>query len=126
VSPNMRVKDFQVLTDVVSDHAALYVEFEWFLLNLSLKYWQESTEIENVLAEKSRIERVISEEYIKCPKDIEYNQFVLDFIKQHGREIVYTDDYNYDIDIPDEQYEINIDTIINKYRRKNLNNPKSE
>jgi exonuclease III len=28
VSPNMRVKDFQVLTDVVSDHAALYVEFE--------------------------------------------------------------------------------------------------
>lgn len=92
----------------------------------SLKYWQESTEIENVLAEKSRIERVISEEYIRYPKDIEYNQFVLDFIKKHGREIVYTDDYNYDIDIPDEQYEINIDTIINKYRRKNLNTPKSE
>ncbi|MDE2188756.1 MAG: hypothetical protein KGJ35_03465, partial [Patescibacteria group bacterium] len=26
-SPNIKVKSFQVLTDVVSDHAALYLEF---------------------------------------------------------------------------------------------------
>lgn len=84
----------------------------------SLKHWQESIDIENILAEKARIERVISDEYVKSTTYKEYNQFVLDFIKKYGREIVYTNIYNYDIEFPDEHYELNVDTIINKYNLK--------
>lgn len=84
----------------------------------SLKNWGESTDLQNISAEKSRIERVISDIYTKSKSDTEYNQFVLNFIKEHGREIVYEDTYTYDVPIPDEPYELNVNTIIDKLHRK--------
>lgn len=84
----------------------------------SLKHWKESTSGENISAEKARLDRVISDIYTKSRVDMDYNQFVLDFIKEHGEEIVYGNEYTYDIDIPDEFTELNIDTIIDKYHRK--------
>lgn len=89
-----------------------------FLAFASLKHWNEPTDIPNISAEKSRIERVISDQYIKSDSEKEYNQFVLDFIREHGREIVYEDTWNYDIEIPDEGYELNVNTLIDKYTRK--------
>lgn len=89
-----------------------------FLAFASLKQWNEPTDIPNISAEKSRIERVISDQYIKSDSDVEYNQFVLNFIKEHGEEIVYDDVWSYDIEVPDEGYELNVNTIIDKMTRK--------
>ena len=89
-----------------------------FLAFASLKNWNEPTDFPNISAEKSRIERVISDQYIKSKSEKEYNQFVLDFIREHGEEIVYTDQWTYDIEIPEEPYELNVNTIIDKYTRK--------
>lgn len=84
----------------------------------SLKQWGENTDLENISAEKARIERIISDAYTKTKDTTEYNQYVLNFIKEHGREIVYGDKYTYDIAFPDDPYELNIDIIIDKYHRK--------
>ena len=84
----------------------------------SLKQWNEPTDLANISAEKSRIERVISDIYTKSKDETEYNQYVLNFIKEHGREIVYEDTYTYDVEIPDEGYELNVDVIIDKFKRK--------
>lgn len=84
----------------------------------SLKHWNEPTDFDNISAEKARIERVIADIYSKTTDDTEYNQYVLNFIKEHGREIVYEDTYTYDIPFSDDSYELNIDTIIDKYHRK--------
>ena len=89
-----------------------------WLAYASLKNWHEPTDVENVLFEKARLERVISDLFVKDKKDIDYNQYVLNFIKEHGREVVYEDTYTYDVSIPDEQYEMNINTLIDKYTRK--------
>ena len=90
---------------------------QW-LAYASLKNWNEPTDLANISAEKSRIERVITDIYTKSKDETEYNQYVLNFIKEHGREIVYDDTYCYDISIPDEGYELNIDVIIDKMHRK--------
>lgn len=84
----------------------------------SLKNWEEPTNPENIAVEKSRIDRVISDIFIKNKLDIDYNQFVLDFIKENGREIVYGNEYTYDVPIPDEYTELNVNTIIEKMHRK--------
>ena len=58
----------------------LYQKKEDCLLLLayaSLKAWNESTNPENVSAEKSRLERVISDIFTKTKIDIDYNQFIL-------------------------------------------------
>jgi hypothetical protein len=89
-----------------------------WLAYASLKNWNEPTDLQNISVEKSRIERVISDIYTKANDDTEYNQFVLNFIKEHGREIVYEDTYTYDVPIPDEPYEMNVNTLIDKYKRK--------
>jgi hypothetical protein len=84
----------------------------------SLKNWEESTSKENLSAEKSRLERVISDLFCKHKVDMDYNQFVLDFVKEHGREIVYGDEYTYDVEIPDEYSELNVNVMIDKLQRK--------
>lgn len=89
-----------------------------WLAYASLKQWNEPTDLQNIAIEKSRIERVISDIYTKSNDDTEYNQYVLNFIKENGREIVYGDKYTYDISLPDEPYELNVDVIIDKYNRK--------
>lgn len=89
-----------------------------WLAYASLKNWNEPTSLENIAYEKSRIERVISDIYAKSRDETEYNQYVLNFIKEHGREIVYEDTYTYDVTIPDEPFEMDINTIIDKYNRK--------
>jgi hypothetical protein len=89
-----------------------------WLAYASLLNAQEPTNLENISAEKARIERVITDIYTKSKDETEFNQYILNFIQEHGKEIVYADTYNYDISIPDEVYEMNIDTIIDKYNRK--------
>jgi hypothetical protein len=84
----------------------------------SLKQWGEPTDSNNLMGEKARLERVISDIFRGNKVDMDYNQFVLDFIKEHGRNIVYGNEYTYDIPIPDDFTELNVDTIINKYNRK--------
>lgn len=84
----------------------------------SLKQWGESTDPNNLFAEKSRLDRIISEAFCKSTSDMDYNQFVLDFIKQHGREIVYENNYTYDTPIQDDYTELNIEMIIDRYNKK--------
>lgn len=83
-----------------------------------LKWLNKPTALENISKEKSRIERVISDLYTKSDSEIEYNRYILNFVKEHGREIVYDSTYDYDVQIPDEGYEINLDVIIDKFNRK--------
>ena len=84
----------------------------------SLKQWNEPTNPENLSAEKSRLERVVTDIFTKTNIDIDYNQFILEFIKEHSKEIIYGNSYTYDVDIPDEYTELNVNTIIEKYHRK--------
>lgn len=79
----------------------------------SLKQWDESTEPHNIDAEKARIERIIEQFYLDA-SDTEYNAFVLSWIKENGRELVYTDKYTYDVDLPDDMRDTNIDLFCRK------------
>lgn len=85
----------------------------------SLKQWNEPTDPDNIHAEKSRLDRVISDIFTQNRLDVDYNQFVLEFIKEHADEIVYGNEYTYDVSIADEFTELNVNTIIEKYQRKN-------
>jgi hypothetical protein len=89
-----------------------------WLAYATLKQNNKPVDVDTVIFEKSRIERVITDIYTKSPDETEFNQYVLNFIKEHGREVVYDNTYSYDIDIPDEPYQMNIDVIIDKYNRK--------
>ena len=72
----------------------------------SLKNWNESTSPNNIEAEMARLERVIEQFYLK--EDKEYNQFVLDFLKENVDEIIYGDNFLGDAVIPDKS---NADSI---------------
>lgn len=89
-----------------------------WLAYASLKQWDEPTDLENISFEKARIERVISDIYSKSKDETEFNEFCLNWIKLNGKDLVYTDKFTYDISIPDEQYELNVNTIIDKMERK--------
>ena len=95
---------------------SLYQRKEDALLCLayaSLLNWKEKTDPDNVLAEKARIERII-EEYYKSSIPQEYNSYVLGWIKEHGRELVYGSSFAYDIQIPDEVQETNVENFFRK------------
>lgn len=85
----------------------------------SLKHNGESTDIDNIAAEKFRLDRIISNEFVKSKNDKEYNQFCIDFLKENADDIVYTDKFVFDIEYPDEPYELNVDVMIDKLHRKN-------
>ena len=84
----------------------------------SLKEYDEPTTPENISAEKARLDRVITQLYLDTPDETEYNQFVLDWIQDHAEEVVYTDIWTYDVNIPDDYHELDANVIINKYQRK--------
>lgn len=74
----------------------------------SLKQWGEPTNSENIEAEKGRLER-IAEPFYKKSKD-EYNHFLISWLKENARKIVYTDEFTYDnINVPDDAFELNVD-----------------
>ena len=83
----------------------------------SLKQWGEPTTKENISAEKARLERV-GESFYTSSVDVEYNQFMLDWLKENAREIVYGDTFTYDVEIQDDYHEIDVNVIINKMKRK--------
>ena len=83
----------------------------------SLKHWGEPTDKENISAEKARLERV-GESFYKSSVDVEYNKFMLEWIKENAEEIVYGDSFTYDVSIPDDTYEIDVDVVVNKMLRK--------
>jgi hypothetical protein len=79
----------------------------------SLKHWNEPTDFDNIQAEKGRIERVAELFYKKS--DQEYNSFIISWLKENARKIVYTDEFTYDnVNIPDDVYELNIDLFCRK------------
>lgn len=73
-----------------------------------LRYLNRATDEEAVAREKARIERVIEQYYIQA-KDKEYNRFILDWIQEHAKEVVYTDAYEGDFEFPEEINETNLD-----------------
>lgn len=59
----------------------------------SLQYANEPVTEENILFEKDRIESIIQDDYISG-KPMEYNTFVLDWLKKNAHELVYTGLYD--------------------------------
>lgn len=84
----------------------------------SLKHNGESVDKENIEYESLRLQRVISDQYVKMDHNLHYNDFVKYFIKNHGRDFVFTDEFTYDPQVPDEPYELNVNVMIDKYNRK--------
>jgi len=84
----------------------------------SLKQYNEPTTLENISAEKSRLDRVITNEYINDQFDIDYNQFVLQWLSKHVSEVIHTDIWTDDINIPDDAHELDVSVLVNKYQRK--------
>ena len=77
----------------------------------SLKNAKESTDDNNIQAEKSRIER-IAEPFYKNAIAQEYNSFMLDWLKRHAKEIVYEQTFCYDQNIQDEFFELDVNKFI--------------
>lgn len=79
----------------------------------SLKQWGESTDTNNLEAEKSRLERVAEKFYLNDKKtEQEYNVFIIDWIKKNIHDLVYTDKYVFDVTIPDNAFETNINNFM--------------
>lgn len=89
-----------------------------FLAFAVLKHRGKQTDLDSVLKESARIERVISAIYEQSRLDIDYNQFILTFIKKNGEEFVYGDTWDYDIKVPDESFEMDVNVLIDKFDRK--------
>lgn len=79
----------------------------------SLKHNGESTSLDNLHAERYRLER-IAENFYKGSPDQEYNQFLIDWLRTNAHDIVYTDRFVYDVSIPDDPYDLNVDLFCRK------------
>lgn len=79
----------------------------------SLKNAGEPTDPDNIQAERYRLERV-AESYYKSAPDKEYNEWMVDWLQANAHEIVYTDRFVYDVPVPDEPYELNVDLFCRK------------
>lgn len=86
----------------------------------SLKHWGESVERENVFAEKARLERV-AESFFVSAGDVDYNEFLLDWVKANAHEIVYGEEFTYDVSIPDDSHDFNVNSLIEKEKKKSIN-----
>lgn len=84
----------------------------------SLKHWGESTDKENLSAEKARLERVAEEFYLDKNSDQEYNEFLLDWIKTNAKEIVYGNEFTYDPQIPESSIGFNLESFIEKEQKR--------
>lgn len=60
----------------------------------SLKHAGEPTDIQNVEVESDRIESIATEFYNKDKSDTEYNEFVIEWLKENADEIVYGNTFN--------------------------------
>lgn len=81
----------------------------------SLKHNHEPTDYDNIEAEKYRLERVAEKFYIKDNNkktEQEYNVFIIDWIKKHIDDIVYSDKFVGDVTIPDNTHETNLNNFI--------------
>lgn len=94
------------------ENALLLTAYASLLIN------DEPTDLENISAEKARLDRVITQEYLNDQNDIEYNQFVLQWLREHSDEVIHTDQWTYDIEVPDDAHEMDINVLVNKYQRK--------
>ena len=71
---------------------------------LSLIANGDVTTEDSIQTEKSRLERVIEPYYVKT--EVEYNQFVINFLRDNFEEIIYGDTFLGDVEIgtqPDEE-----------------------
>lgn len=94
------------------ENALLLTAYASLLIN------DEPTDLENISAEKARLDRVITQEYLNDQNDVEYNQFVLQWLREHSDEVIHTDQWTYDIEVPDDAHEMDINVLVNKYQRK--------
>lgn len=76
----------------------------------SLKHWNEPINTNNIEAEKSRIERIAEQFFIKSNE--EYNTFIINWVKNNAKKLVYTNDYVYDVHIPDDSHETNVNLFM--------------
>lgn len=75
-----------------------------------LKNKNKQTTQDNIIAEKGRIERVAERYYVKTDK--EYNTFIIDWLKENARRLVYTNEFSYDVSIPDDVKETKLDLFL--------------
>ena len=94
------------------ENALLLTAYASLLIN------DEPTDLENISAEKARLDRVITQEYLNDQNDIEYNQFVLQWLREHSDEVIHSDEWTYDIPVSDDAHELDINVLVNKYQRK--------
>lgn len=84
----------------------------------SLKYNNEPVDIENIVAETSRLSRIVADEYIKSTTEKDFNKFCLDWIKKNGEDFIKSDLWTFDIDIPDDSHNLDVNIMIEKFRTK--------
>lgn len=58
---------------------------------------------DRVIAESGRIERVAESYFVKS-KDYDYNKFIINFIKDNFEKLLFTNELDYDIIVPDEEF----------------------
>jgi hypothetical protein len=80
----------------------------------------EYKSLSDFFKEYYRLDRIISDEYVKSNEVKEYNEFCLDWIKNNYVEVVTTNKWDYDIPVSDDPYELSLNNIINKLESKCL------
>jgi hypothetical protein len=80
----------------------------------SLLNAEEATNLNNIEAESARIERIAEKFYLDNDSTLDYNSFIMEWVKSHADDIVYSDKYSFDVEIPDDSYEINSDMFTRK------------
>jgi hypothetical protein len=68
--------------------------------------------------EIARIERIVSDLYLKEKSDIEYNEFAFNFLNDNINEIVFTSKYSGDVEIADDYTETNVNVLISGMERR--------
>jgi hypothetical protein len=68
--------------------------------------------------EIARIERIISDLYLKENAEIEYNEFALNFLTENINEIVFTNKYSGDVEIADNYTNTNVNVLISGMERR--------
>lgn len=78
---------------------------------LSLESKKVKVTYDKVIAESGRIERIAENFYVSS-KETDYNTFILHWIKDNLNKLLYTDELSYDVIVPDEAYENDLEKYI--------------
>jgi hypothetical protein len=78
---------------------------------LSLESKKVKVTYDKVIAESGRIERIAENFYINS-KETDYNIFILNWLNDNLNKLLYTDELSYDVVVPDEAYENELDKYI--------------